>query len=152
MAKKPTRKSTPKKERDRYADFIAALMEYGNVSQAARHAGLDRSGVYAKRREDESFAAVWDDALAIGVEALEDEAKRRAYEGWLEPIWHKGEQCGEVRKFSDTLLIVLLKAHKPEKYAERKQVSGPDGGPVQYEGNVSLPESVQELIKKVSGQ
>lgn len=152
MAKKPTPKTTPKKERDAHADFIAALMDYGNVTQAAKVVDLDRSALYAKRRNDEAFAAVWDEALAIGIEALEDEAKRRAYEGWLEPVWHKGEQCGEVRKFSDTLLIVLLKAHKPEKYAERKQVTGPEGGPVQYEGSFSLPASIQELIKKVSGQ
>jgi hypothetical protein len=58
----------------------------------------------------------------LGVAALEDEARRRAYEGWEEPVWHKGVNCGTVRKFSDTLLIVLLKAHMPEKYRENIKI------------------------------
>jgi hypothetical protein len=37
-------------------------------------------------------------------------------------VWHKGIQCGTTRKYSDTLLICLLKAHHHEKYAERSKV------------------------------
>lgn len=37
-------------------------------------------------------------------------------------------------------------------FKERVEHSGKDGGPVQFEGNVSLPEAVQKLIRKVSGE
>ena len=118
MTKKTSQKSVQQKD----ALFFEYLAAYGNVTLAAQQAGHSRSSLYHRRAEDASFAAAWDAACAVGTEALEDEARRRAYEGWEEPVWHKGEVCGTVRKFSDTLLLNLLKAHKPEQYQERKKV------------------------------
>jgi hypothetical protein len=109
---------TPEKK----ARFLAMLSEYGNVSRAADEAGVHRVHMYQVRARDEGFAADWDEAARIGAARLEDEARRRAVEGWDEPVWHKGIQCGTTRKYSDTLLICLLKAHHPEKYAERSKV------------------------------
>lgn len=117
-AGKETMEATPKK----IEKFLATLSVCGNVTRSALEAGLNRTTLYRKRSEDKDFAREWETALEMGNEALEDEARRRAYEGWEEPVWHKGQECGTVRKFSDTLLIVLLKAHKPEKYADRKKV------------------------------
>jgi hypothetical protein len=51
----------------------------------------------------------------------EDEADRRAVEGTLEPQFHKGEICGYVRKYSDQLLALQLKAGNPDKYADRQK-------------------------------
>ena len=34
------------------------------------------------------------------------------------PVYYKGEVVGTVKKYSDRLLIVLLKAHRPAKYRE----------------------------------
>jgi hypothetical protein len=67
------------------------------------------------------------------VTALEDEAHRRAFDGTLEPVFHQGDECGTVRKYSDTLAIFLLKAHAPDKYREssRMELTGANGGPVQ---------------------
>ena len=114
MAAVKTEQKTPKK----VDVFLASLAENGNVMQAAKKAKLSRTQLYNKRKADEAFASAWAEAEALGVAALEDEARRRAFEGWLEPVFHKGQRCGTVRKFSDILLIVLLKAHKPEKYRE----------------------------------
>ena len=52
---------------------------------------------------------------------MEAEARRRGVEGTLKPVFYKGEECGQVREYSDTLLIFLLKAHDP-KYRDRQQV------------------------------
>mgnify|MGYP003584922889 CR=1 FL=1 len=120
MDEKATLKATPKKER--HTEFLAALSTYGNVTRAAEIAGLDRTALYNKRKGDAAFSRAWDEAEALGSAALEDEARRRAYEGWEEPVWHKGKECGSVRKFSDTLLIVLLKAHMPERYRENIKI------------------------------
>lgn len=109
---------TPEKK----AQFLALLSEYGNVTRAAEDAELVRVYLYQARKNDPEFAAEWEDAAKIGAARLEDEARLRAVEGWQEPVWYQGVQCGTVRKFSDTLLICLLKAHHPDKYADRQKV------------------------------
>jgi hypothetical protein len=52
--------------------------------------------VYRRRDEDPDFAVEWDRAKQIGAEALEDEANRRAYDGWDEPLAEKGRLTGHV--------------------------------------------------------
>ena len=143
MAAKKTAKKTTKKEALSKDDvFLLALAEGGNISRAAKRAKLSRTQLYNKRKADANFARVWDEAEALGVSALEDEARRRAYEGVLEPVFHKGVKVGTVRKFSDTLLIVLLKAHLPEKYREniKMDVSG--------DLNISALEKARERAKE----
>jgi hypothetical protein len=144
--KNTTRSTTPKKE----DVFFAALAECGNVKAAALRAKLDRRNLYRRRKDDAAFAAAWDEAERLGVTALEDEARRRAYEGWEEPVWYKGKMCGAARKFSDTLLIVLLKAHMPEKYRDRVEHSGNPDAPFLHEH--SLSPALQTLINKVAGR
>ena len=115
---------TPEKK----AQFLALLSEYGNVTRAAEGAELVRVYLYQARKNDPEFAAEWEEAAKIGAARLEDEARLRAVEGWQEPVWYQGVQCGTVRKFSDTLLICLLKAHHPDKYREniKQTVEGGD--------------------------
>jgi hypothetical protein len=50
-----------------------------------------------------------------GTDLLEDEALRRAEDGVAEPRFYEGRLCGHVQKYSDTLLIFLLKARRPQK-------------------------------------
>lgn len=122
-------KYTPEKA----AAFCAALAETGIVGRACKAVEISRRTAYNWREEYPDFAKAWDGALKIGVSALEDEAHRRAFEGIEEPVFHQGEVCGTVRKYSDTLAIFLLKAHAPEKYREntRMELTGAGGGPVQ---------------------
>lgn len=102
--------------------FLASLAQGTSVSTSASAAGVHRSTVYDWRNKDAAFAAAWESAEEAGVDVLEDEAKRRACEGWVEPVFHKGELCGEVRKYSDTLLIFLLKGRRPEKYRDNHKI------------------------------
>ncbi|HOS78432.1 MAG TPA: hypothetical protein PLL15_10325 [Syntrophales bacterium] len=58
---------------------------------------------------------------------LEDEAERRAVEGVEEDVFSPhGKKVGKRRVYSDTLLVKLLKATAPEKYADSP--SGAGGG------------------------
>ena len=57
-----------------------------------------------------------------GAEVLEDELRRRAFEGVPEPIYHQGLEVGTVQKYSDTLGIFLIKGAMPEKYRDRQQI------------------------------
>ena len=103
--------------------FLEVLATMCNVTHAAWTAGISRSRVYDIRKEDAEFAAAWDNAIEEGADALELEARRRALEGVKEPVFYKGEVCGHVLRYSDTLLMFLLKAHRPEKYRERYEAT-----------------------------
>lgn len=147
-APKPTPNPTRKKGRKPAAApdwrpvFLKALAETGNVSAAARKAAIHRDTAYAARPdplaevadpEAIAFGKAWDAAIEVAIDALEEEARRRAVEGTLEPVgWYRGVQGGTVRRYSDTLLIVLLKAHRPEKYRElvRAEHTGAGGAPL----------------------
>lgn len=115
--------------------FCAALAETGIVAKACKAVDISRQQAYKWRQSMPEFAKAWDDALEIGITALEDEAHRRAFEGTDEPVFHQGAMCGSMRRYSDTLAIFLLKAHRPDKYREntRMELTGANGGPVQVD-------------------
>jgi hypothetical protein len=117
---------TPKKR----AAFLDALERCGNVTQAAAAAGVERTSMYRVRAADPEFAAKWEEAAELGADALEDEARRRAHDGVEEPltcarglILDDYGQPVTVRKYSDTLLIFLLKGARPEKYRDNVHVT-----------------------------
>lgn len=114
--------------------FLETLAETANVSEACRAVGISRSAAYVWREEDKEFRAAWELAAKIGTGVLEDEARRRAVDGVEEPMVSAGKLVTTVRKYSDTLLIFLLKARDP-KYKDRSSVelTGRDGGPVAIE-------------------
>lgn len=86
------------------ARFLEAVRKNGNVTQVCDDLGLTRSAIYTWRDEDPAFRDAWEDAMALGVDALEDEARRRAFAG------------------SDLLMIFMLKGAKPDKYRDRSTV------------------------------
>ena len=99
---------------------------------------MERNVAEALRDRDLAFRAAWDMALDAAADVLEAEARRRALDG-VESfvvnrdgvVRHEGEPL-RVRRYSDALLLALLKAHRPEKYKDRvaQEHSGPGGGPV----------------------
>jgi hypothetical protein len=126
-----TPKKGPRTSRTWQERFLASLTAYGNVSAAAKAAKVARSFVYLQRDADAEFKTAWDAALVAAVEGLEYEAWRRGQRGVLEPVYQGGKEVGHIRKYSDTLLIFLLKAHDP-KYRDtvRNEHTGPDGGAI----------------------
>ncbi len=132
--KKVTPKVTPKKgarkrpPRNWREVFLNELARTGNVSASAKKAKRSRKTVYQERdprgkdkvgmETAQAFAEAWDEALEVAADLLELEGHRRAVDGWLEPKFYRGKRCGTVRKYSDTLLIFLLKGIRPDKYRE----------------------------------
>jgi hypothetical protein len=102
--------------------FVDAIAEGRTVSAACGLAGYSRRVVYEWRAADAAFRERWDEAVAIAIDRLEAEADRRAVEGTFEPVFYQGAECGQVRKYSDVLLIFRLKALKPEMYRERAAI------------------------------
>ena len=106
------------------AAFLAALAEVGNITVAARAAQIDRRLHYDWMAIDPGYPGRYRDAVHQAGEALEAEARRRAVDGVPEPIFYKGEPIGAVRKYSDTLLIFMMKGAMPHKYRDRVEHSG----------------------------
>ena len=108
--------------RARQERFLKSLADTGNVTAAIGAAGTSRTRVYELRKADFAFAAAWEEAEEIATDRLEDEARRRAVEGVPEPLVSAGKLVRDddgqpiaVRRFSDNLLLALLKAHRPSR-------------------------------------
>ena len=99
--------------------FLKTLAQCGNAAEAARFAGISKSRLYRMRSTDRDFAEAWAIALEEATDRLTNEAIRRAVRGVEEVKYFKGEPVGTVRKYSDQLLMFLLRAHKPEIYGKQ---------------------------------
>jgi hypothetical protein len=106
--------------------FLEALAETGNVTLAARAIGFSRGGVYAHRQIDDAFAKAWEEAEEVAADRLEAEAWRRGVEGVSEPLVSAGKLVRDdddrpmvIQRYSDQLLIALLRAHRPERFRDR---------------------------------
>lgn len=119
---------------DAKGKFLATLAETGIVSAAVKAAGVARSTAYEWRENDPAFAAAWASAEETATDALEAEARRRAIDGWDEPVFQGGKDVGTIRRYSDRMLEILLKGHRHRFRENSKvEVSGPNGGPVQFQ-------------------
>ena len=104
--------------------FLDSLRVTGNISAAARLVGKSRASLYRMRRNDPDFAVAWHDALEEAVDWLELEALRRAVEGTEESRFSKGKIVGTITRYSDSLLMFLLKARRPWLYDRRVSHGG----------------------------
>ena len=115
--------------KERQERFLKALGETGIVSAAVEIAGTSRTRVYELRKRDACFAAGWEEAEERAADALEAEAWRRAVVGVQEPLVSGGKVVRDddgqplaIRRYSDTLMIALLKARRPERFKDRAVV------------------------------
>lgn len=123
MAGNDTR-DTPEKREPKWRDaFLKALSNSGNVLISCQAARVARKTVYRHRDRFPAFRKRWEDALEDSTDLLEDEARRRAATGIDKPIYYKGERVDTIKEYSDTLLIFLLKAHRPEKFRDNFDVT-----------------------------
>ena len=115
----------------RTARFMELVLENGgNATAALRELGLSKTAFYKRRQEHPKFAELVDEARNQGIDALEDEARRRAFNGTEESIYFQGDVVGTVQKYSDYLMGLMLKAHR-SNYKERHELTGPGGLPLQ---------------------
>lgn len=103
--------------------FLSSYSACGNVSDAARAAGISRITHYDWLKNDTDYAAAFAEARETAADYIEAEIYRRGVEGIEQPIFYKGEQVGSVQRYSDKLLIVLAKALRPEKFRDNLTIS-----------------------------
>jgi hypothetical protein len=109
--------------RERLQQFLEHLAETGNVSRSYKLVGTSAARVYTLRNNDPAFRQAWDEAESIAADRLEEEAWRRAVTGFDEPVVSAGKLARDedgnaimVRRYSDMLLLALLRAHRPAKF------------------------------------
>jgi hypothetical protein len=117
---------------EKWVEFIDGLAQGAGVKAAADRAGLSHIICYARRKQDQEFANLWDEAREIGFAELEDEAKRRAHTGVLEPVFYQGSECGHVRKYSDQLLMFLMQGNM-DKYKKKLDLTHKGGISVSFD-------------------
>lgn len=111
------------------AKAIEALGKYGNVTDAARVAGISDTTFYRHLNKDPDFARSCEPARERAAKPLETLAWERATEGAPEKVIRNGEVVQIKVKPSDAMLGMLLRASDPKKYgrlsrggATRKQI------------------------------
>lgn len=104
---------------ERQTGFITALLATGSVRAAAHAVNMTPEGAYLLRRHPRaaSFRKAWDQALAHGVQRLEDIAMERALNGTEEPVYSYGKLIGMRRVHNDRLLMFLLRNRAPARFA-----------------------------------
>jgi hypothetical protein len=137
------------------AAFLGALGLNGNVSDAARAAGIDRGTAYKAKARNADFAQDWQTAEKIASDVLLREAWRRAVEGGRtykftkdgDPIMHPetGEPYYEM-VYSDALLTLLLKARLPEQFGDKLRVEQTIKQEPAYDLTLLTPEDKLALL------
>lgn len=153
--------------------YLAALREMPVVAHACKAVGIERSTAYRAREADEDFAKAWDEAMEEGVDRAEQEAFRRGVVGFEEPVIDKGrlayqyeryldeegvehyrirlDEHGQpipltVRKHSDTMLSLVLKGRRKKVYADRTELTGPEGGDLKVVDETAKAARVAQLL------
>lgn len=111
------------------AAFLSAMAVHGTITAAAKQIGHDRDIHYRWLREDTTYRERFDAANDQFADTLVAEAVRRARDGCDRYVVSAGRLVTTVdgeplteRQYSDTLLALLLKAHRRELYGDRQQV------------------------------
>ena len=127
--------SRPRKQ----AAFLMTLRKTGNVSRSCAAAGISRKTAFrwkANETDDDDvteFSTRWEEVMNAYVDDLETETDRRAFTGDDVPVIYQGEmqydtdpETGErtlitLKRYSDALASMRLKALRPDKYRERQE-------------------------------
>ena len=109
--------------------FLAAFRVHGTITAAAKQVELQRDVHYRWLKEDPGYPERFEDAKGAFADRLVAESVRRAVEGTERYVVSAGrlvtDKEGEPlteRQYSDTLLALLLRGHRPEVYGDRQKI------------------------------
>lgn len=112
---------------------IVSLLASGLfISEISQQLGVPMSVIRRWRSEDHFFNVYYSDAETAYVDTIEKEAIRRAKYGILEPVVANGRVVMDPttndtqplmsRKYSDPMLMFILKGKRREVYGDRQQI------------------------------
>ena len=116
--------------------FINMLAELPNITVVSKLFGVDPSNIHRARKSDVAFDEKVASAIEQGYDLYEEEARRRAIDGVLKPVFYKGEKCGDIREYSDNLLQTILKAYRPKRFNPGAKLSIGDGESISLTLNI----------------
>ena len=143
--------------------FLQVLEDTASPKQAAQVCGISRRLAFEYKQNDLEFKRRWEQSIQIAMDALLEEAYRRAVVGVDEPVIYQGQvstardpQTGEeraltVKKHSDRLLEVMLKFHYGDEMAERLRVKVEDTG-LSAEGLLRMPTEERTQLVALLGK
>jgi hypothetical protein len=135
-----------KETSERKQKILDGLSAGMSISRACKEAGVNTHTGRDWKNKDPIFKRLWDEAVEAGIDTLEDEAIRRGRDGVEKPVFYQGEQVAVVQDYSDNLLISLLKF---KRYADRQEITGKDGAPLNPAPQVVVP---WEKLKEMSDE
>ena len=103
--------------------FLDELSVKASVVDAIAVSGISRTHVYNRRRDDPAFRALWEEAEERGWFTLEQEAKRRAFDGVKKPVFYKGHKIQDVTEYSDALTVFLMKGRMRKIFGDKQEVT-----------------------------
>ncbi len=121
----------------------------GNIKRALDGIPITRFHLRRFAKENQGFNTRFIDALELGLDALEDEATRRAYEGVTKDKFYKTKKIGMERTYSDSLMKFLLEGRRREVFGKESKIKL-EGGDSPIDVN-ALPEAVRDKIEQIQG-
>lgn len=123
---------------DNKAAFLKAYEAIGTVTGAAAQVNIDRTLVYQWFEKDEAFGAAFKSSQERAVDLAEQELRRRGIAGYDKPVYQQGKRVGLIREYSDACLIFYLKGRRREVFGDKRELTGPDGGPIETKADNTI--------------
>ena len=129
----------------KFTAYLSALSLTGTHYAACKSSTVARQTIEGWIKDRPELQDRANEAIELFRDNLECEAVRRASLGMNDPVFYKGEICGHRLKYSDTLLIKLLEANRPAKYAARQMIDQHTTTQGEIEHIHTLPAEEQHL-------
>jgi hypothetical protein len=122
-------------------EWLYSYIFAGSLRRAEKESGINRRRHHEWIR-NQLYRECFEAAQRHTAIAVEEEIRRRAIDGVVEPVFGKDGRVGWRRRYSDALLIKLAEASNPEKWkvTEKK----PDNNEVRV--NVYIPDNRRERV------
>jgi len=105
------------------AEFLHLTASGETCLDALEAAGLTWGQLQSVKGASPAVMALYEQARDLmrlqQISQRERALLKRGVDGWEEPVWHKGDMVGTIRRFSDKCLELGLKANQPKKYRDK---------------------------------
>ena len=115
--------------------FLDLYREFGSIRKCAEALGISTTAIYKHRNGDPEFDEQCIQAEEDFSDGVDENITDRAVNGTQEPLVYQGkimkDEAGHpvmVTRHSDRLAELVVKAQKPDKYRERREITGAGGG------------------------
>jgi hypothetical protein len=130
--------------------FLDAFASIGTVRGAAAALGIHRRTHYKWIDTNPDYQAAFEEAREDLRDLIREEVRRRAIDGWGEPIVYRGEIARDskgrpltITKYSDRMLELLAKATCPE-YRDKHEITGAGSEPLAISVVTGVPQPGNE--------